>query len=79
MLKVQISFSVFLILYAFSENTLKLFYRRPRIRQKYLIVFGLRQKSLSAHGDYGDFTVVLFKQSRLQVRQKHFSVHREKA
>jgi hypothetical protein len=50
MLKAQICFSVILILYVFSENTLKLFYRGLR----------LRQKSLGAHGDYANFTLVLF-------------------
>ncbi len=49
MLKAQICFSVILILYALSENTLKLFYRGLR----------MRQKSLGAHGDYANFTLGL--------------------
>jgi hypothetical protein len=58
------------------ENTLKVYYCSRRIRKKYLIVFG-RQKSLTVHGDYGDFTVVLYRQRRHSIRQKYFSVHGE--
>jgi hypothetical protein len=46
---VQICFSVVLILLAHLENTPKVFYRSLRIRQKYLLAFRKRTKSLSAH------------------------------
>jgi hypothetical protein len=70
--RVQVCFIVFLVLHANSENTLKVFYRSWRIRQKYLIVFGrMREKSLSAHGDCGHFRAVLDIQSRLQIRRKY--------
>ncbi len=57
--------------------------RFPRIRLKCFIVsreyvkifnrsWRLRQKSLSVHGDYGDFTVVLFIGSRLKNTKKVF-------
>ncbi len=46
LLKVQICFRVLFVLYAYSENTPKVFYRSSRIRQKYLIVFGECAKSL---------------------------------
>ncbi len=48
----QICFSVFLILYAYFENTLKELRRSQRVHR--------RQKTLSVHGDHGDFRVVLF-------------------
>ncbi len=45
-------YSVFLVLYANSENTLKVVYRCWRLRQKYLIVFGEW-----AHSVCGSFSV----------------------
>jgi hypothetical protein len=39
----------------------------------------MRKKSLSVHGDYGDFRMVLDVQSRLRIRQKYFSVNGEYA
>jgi hypothetical protein len=59
------------------DSTFKVNYRRPRMRQKYFIVFEdyANMQSLSAHGDNDDFTVVLFRRSHLQIRQKYFSVH----
>jgi hypothetical protein len=52
----EIFYSVFLVLYANSENTLKVVYRFWRLRQKYLIVFGEWAKSLLA---YMDITTIL--------------------
>ncbi len=37
------------------------------------------EKSLSVHGDCGDFRVDLDGQSRLRIRQKYFSVNEEYA
>jgi hypothetical protein len=37
----------------------------------------MREKSLSVHGDCGDFRGVLDVQSRHRIRQKYFSVHGE--
>jgi hypothetical protein len=39
----------------------------------------MREKSLSVHGDYDDFRVVLDVQSRLRIRQKYLSVNGEYA
>jgi hypothetical protein len=62
---------MFLILSAYSEITLKLFYRSWRIHPKFLIELGECAKRLfSVNGDYGDFGEVLF----IRKRQKHFSV-----
>jgi hypothetical protein len=78
LLNVQIRTSVFLILSAFSVNTLKVFYHCQRIRQKYLIILGeCTYQALSVHGDYGGFIVVLLIQSRLRIRQKYYCVHGE--
>ncbi len=38
----------------------------------------MRQKSLSVHGDYDDFTVVLFIQRHLRIQKKNFSVQEGK-
>ncbi len=46
----QICFNVFLILYSYSENTLIVFYRSRRVRQKYLIVCAECTKILWAFG-----------------------------
>jgi hypothetical protein len=46
MLKLQICFTVVLILKAHLENAPKVFYRYLRIRQKYLIAFRECAKSL---------------------------------
>jgi hypothetical protein len=57
----QICFSVFLILYAFSEYTPKVFI----VVRKYTITIKLnhiprkRQKACRVHGDYSGFRVVL--------------------
>ncbi len=39
----------------------------------------MREKSLSVHGDSGDFRVDLDVKSRLRLRQKYFNVHGEYA
>jgi hypothetical protein len=53
---VQICFSVFLIFYAYFENTPKELCRSRRIRRKYLIVFGNGAKILYA---YTEITAIL--------------------
>jgi hypothetical protein len=73
---VRICVSVFTIFYAYSENMLKVFYRRRRIRPKvFNRIWRMQQKSLSVHRDFGDLRGVLFMRSHLRIRQKHFCVH----
>ncbi len=45
LLKVQICFSIYLILYEFFNNTLKEIYRSQKVRQKHFIVFGTWAKA----------------------------------
>ncbi len=71
-MKVQLCFSMFRIPCANSANTLDVFFIVVGKYAKILLseletmqivvnrLRRMRQKSLSVHGDYGDFTVVLF-------------------
>ncbi len=66
LLKVWICFSVFLILYSYSQNTLKLFYRSRRTRPKYLIVFGDCATKITLKLEW------FFIRSCLRIRQKYW-------
>jgi hypothetical protein len=61
-------FSVFLIMYAYSQNTLKAFYRSRLERRKYLIAFGECATEITAKLEW--FFC-------LRIRQKYLSVHGE--
>jgi hypothetical protein len=50
---------------------------REYAKRVFVIVFGKYANSLNVYGDFGDFSEVLFIQSRLRIRQKYFSVHGE--
>ncbi len=77
MLTVQICFSVILIIYAFSENTLRKYYRCRDTPKVFNHIRRMRQKSLGVHSHYGDFRVILLLQNRFKICQKYFCVHRE--
>ncbi len=82
MLKAQICFSVILILYMFSENTLKLFYRWLRLHMEIMLIlhwFNFNEVVSKNTKSILAYTENMLKEYKLirKIRQEYFAKCRE--